>query len=452
MRIAGSGGAIALLAVAVLALGLTLAPAAGAGPLSFDFDPKQSPLPRVLHAQVVEVLDHLYGFEFEDAVERAGAIRAADHRHPLGDFLLAECYWWQAINNRDRRELVTRFRNHAEAAVAGSEKRLEEDDHDALALFFLGSALGRVAILDGLEGRRFESVNNSVKARKYLKLLNRHHPEIQDAYCGLGIYDYFAAQLPWFARILSKLLLGLGGDRERGIAELERAAHSGLFTKVEARLFLAIAYLDTEGRYEDAIRILEELHTRYPDNLDYYGMLAYAYRTRNDYASAIRMLENLVERGEREPAFGLQSRQMSTYFLASTYKAAGLYEQALPALDRLVAEPDSRAEWLAASSLLERGRIHDLLGARSAALADYRRVLDLKDFRGSKDKAKSLIAKPYTVSEEERAHHLGTSPAKGAPPVGGSAPARGVGGAKPGNTAGDRNLTDNDAQGGRATP
>jgi len=437
--VAGTG---ALLAAAVLAS------AAAADPLSFDFESSRSPLTPELHGQVVEVLDHIYGFKFEAAIKQAGAIRAADPRHPLGDFLLAESYWWQAINNRDRPELAERFRKHVEAAIAGSEKRLEQDEHDALALFFQGSAYGRMAILDGMNGRRFESVNISVKARKYLKLLNRYHPELEDSYCGLGIYDYFAAQLPWFARILSKLLLGLGGDRERGVAQLERAASSGLFTRVEARLFLAVAYLDTEGRYEEAIQILEQLNARYPDNLDYYGMLAFAYRTRYDYTNAIRMLEILVEKGQHEPAFGRQSRQMSTYFLASTYKLAGLYDRALPAFDRLVADPDPRAEWIEASSLLERGRIHDAKGERTAALADYRRVLDLKEFRGSKAKAKHFIDEPYAVTEEERSRHLAAPPNRSASEMGDDP----TDGANSGSAHNNQNSTGADAQDGRATP
>lgn len=369
-------------------------------------------------------MDHIYSFQFDAAVAKARDIHAADPGHPLGDFLLAEAYWWQAVNNRDRPELGARFREHIEAAIASSERRLERDERDPLALFFIGNGHGRKAILDGMDGRRFESVNTSVKARKYLKLLNEHHPELEDAYCGLGIYDYFAAQLPWFARILSKLLLGLGGDRERGIAELERAARYGLFTQVEARVFLAIAYIDTEGRYEEALDILKQLNNRYPGNLDCYGMLAFAYRTRYDYANAIHMLETLVERSEHEPAFGRQSRMMSAYFLASTYKLAGLHEQALSVLDRLLADVDPKTEWMTVSSLLERGRVHDTLGNRAAAVADYRRVLELRDFRNSRDKAKKYLAEPYQVSEEERSHHLITNGSWTAPAAG-DAPARG---------------------------
>ncbi len=388
------------------------------------FDPAHSPFAPDLHERVVQVIDECYNFEFKSAEEKAQAIQR-DYReeHPIGPFLLSEIYFWQAINNRDRPELAERFETEARAVATGCERRLAENEREPMALFMLGGVYGREAILDGLSGRRFESVNTSVKARKQLKLLNRHHPEVEDAYLGLGIYDYFSAQLPWFARILSKLLLGLDGDRARGIAELERAARHGLFTQVEARIILAIAYLDTEDRAPEALAILKELNTRYPKNLDFYGMLAFAYRTQYDYANAIVMLESLVSGAEHEPAFGRQSKEMSTYFLASTYKVAGRYDQALPHLDRIVANPNPMSEWLTVMSLLERGRIHDVQGRRANASADYREVLALRDFRGSHVKAKGYLESPYQVSAEERSRHLvpgssGAAWSRGQPPAG----------------------------------
>ena len=157
------------------------------------------------------------------AEEKARAIRRAEPDQPIGSFLLTEAFFWQAVNNQDLPELTDRFRDESQRVQELCEKQLKKDQHHPTALFMLGGISGRKAILDGLTGHRFESVNTAVKARQYLKLLNRYHPEQEDAYLGLGLYDYFASQLPWFARVLSKLVLGLGGDQAKGIAELERA-------------------------------------------------------------------------------------------------------------------------------------------------------------------------------------------------------------------------------------
>jgi len=378
------------------------------------FDPSQSPFPPALHARVVSVIDHIYNFEFAAAESEAGAIRRDQPDDPIGSFLLSEAFFWQAVNNRDNPGLTERFRTESARVQELCEKRLQKDEHEPTALFMLGGVSGRKAILDGLTGKRFESVNTAVKARQYLKTLNRYHPEHEDAYLGLGLYDYFASQLPWFARVLSKLVLGLGGDQAKGIAQLERAARSGLFTQVEARIFLAIAYLDTESRYEEALALLQQLNTRYPKNLDFYGMLGFAYRTRHDYANSIAMLETLVQSAGNEPAFGRQSRDMSAYFLASTCKVAGRFDDALPHLDRIIADPNPQSEWLTSLTLLERGRIRDVQNQRQLAVADYKRVLDLRDFRHCHENAKLYLETPYQVPAEEAIYHLPPAATSGA--------------------------------------
>ncbi len=397
---------LACLAVATTAGAVAFADnAEPIGPPTFVYDDK-IPLTPEQHRDVVAAVTHIYNFEFDQAIREATLIAAANPRSPLGDLLLAEAYWWQAINNLDRPELVAKFRDHAMSGIATCEKILDRDERDTMALFALGGLHGRKAILDGLTGKRLETVNTAVKARKYLRLLNRHHPEIDDAYFGLGVYDYFAAELPWFARILSKFLLGLSGDRERGLAEMERAARNGLFTQVDARIFLSIAYLDTEGRYEEALTILKGLNTTYPKNLDFYGMLGFAYRTEKDHANAISILEAMAEKAKTEPAFGRQSREMTAYFLASTYKVAGLFDRARPILDAILADPNPETEWLTATALLERGRINDAEGQRAAAITDYKRVFEVKEFRNSHQKAKDYLAVAYVVPMEERSHYL----------------------------------------------
>jgi tetratricopeptide (TPR) repeat protein len=284
---------------------------------------------------------------------------------------------------------------------------LKRDKRDAMALFYLGGVHGRQAILAGLEAKHVETVTLALDGRKYIKRLHKYHPDAEDAYFGLGLYDYYAAQLPWFGRILGRLFLGLSGNTERGIAQLERASRHGLFTQVEARLFLAIIYLDAAQRYEDAISILEELHARFPGNLDFYGMLGHAYRTVHDYASAIHVLEMLVDKADSNPAFGNRSRALVHYFLGSTHKVAGNFEAALEQLDRAVTlAGGGDNNWLLASSHLERGRVHDLLGRRADAVANYEAVLATKNFRGSHDKASRLLDAPYVALPEETRHYL----------------------------------------------
>ena len=50
-------------------------PADGTGALGFSFDTSKSPFPPELHAQVVEVMNLIYNFDFDTAISKAEKAR-----------------------------------------------------------------------------------------------------------------------------------------------------------------------------------------------------------------------------------------------------------------------------------------------------------------------------------------------------------------------------------------
>jgi hypothetical protein len=362
------------------------------GPPTFRFD-ERIPLSRQQHESVSLWAHHL---RVRTALAEPGRSRHQT-KGPLGDLLLAEAYWWQAINNLDRPELVTRFREHASAGIAAGEKLLARDEGDAFGLFTLGGLYGRKAILDGLTGKRLESVNTAVKARKYLRLLTAP-PQMDSAYFGLGV-STAAAELRWFA-----LAPGSTGARRRQGTRPRRdgtRSQNRLFTQVDAR---SSSPSPIWTRKAGTTRRSSLKARTYRGTWTSTACSASIGRRRTGSTIAI---EEMVQKSKTEPVLGRQSRDMTTYFLANTYKVACLFDRATPLLDSIVADPDPKTQWLTSTALIERGRIYDAKGKRMAAIADYQRVLALKDFRGSHDKAKSHLATAYVVPEEERSLRYG---------------------------------------------
>jgi hypothetical protein len=89
-------------------------------------------------------------------------------------------------------------------------------------------------------------------------------PGNEDARFGLALYDYYADVLPRLLKLL-RFFLGMpGGDRERGLAGLRRAAAQSRWHRSEAvaQLYEVAAYLEGDADLAlDAIRALRE---RYP--------------------------------------------------------------------------------------------------------------------------------------------------------------------------------------------
>ena len=90
---------------------------------------------------------------------------------------------------------------------------------------------------------------------------------LRDAYAGLGLYDYFVDTLPTIVKLL-RWIIGLpGGNRQRGLQEIEYAAKYGELTRGEALYYLAKDYSrSSENQFAKSLELFKELRSQYPRN------------------------------------------------------------------------------------------------------------------------------------------------------------------------------------------
>lgn len=89
---------------------------------------------------------------------------------------------------------------------------------------------------------------------------------MHDAEFGIGMYRYYAGVAPAIFRFLRFLFLLPGGDREEGLAQLERAGAQGLLVRDEAQYQIHVLYLWYEKKWPQALTIIRGLQERYPHN------------------------------------------------------------------------------------------------------------------------------------------------------------------------------------------
>ena len=76
------------------------------------------------------------------------------------------------------------------------------------------------------------------KSESYLSEVMEINPKKNDAYLGLGLYNFAVAQIPSsFKWALN--LAGISGDKETGVKYIEIAAENGNYAKVEAQYYLS---------------------------------------------------------------------------------------------------------------------------------------------------------------------------------------------------------------------
>ena len=162
-------------------------------------------------------------------------------------------------------ELDAEFRKHLARAIELAEARVEAHPRDAQAHYDLGAAIGlQASYIATVEGRLLAGFRAARRAYDAHEKVMELDPSRKDAGLIVGTYRYVVSTLSLPMRVVA-YVAGFGGGRERGIRMLEDAAAAGAGSRTDALFALVLVY-NREKRYDDAMRILQELRDLYPRN------------------------------------------------------------------------------------------------------------------------------------------------------------------------------------------
>lgn len=224
------------------------------------------------------ILDKIYSFDLEGAVEDAKRIEQERPNHPLGYLLEAEALWWRiwctsaefkyGMNDARRRPKLKedqRYFDLSAKALSLAEAQLKQNE-SAEMQFYAGMAEASVARLYGLRGENRNTARSGVRGREHLLRAKALDPDLDDADLGLGLYNYYVDTLSSLARIL-RFFMGIpGGSKQEGVRLLEQAAAQGVLTSNIARFYLALNLHRYDQQYERALGVLGPLVEKYPAN------------------------------------------------------------------------------------------------------------------------------------------------------------------------------------------
>ncbi len=220
---------------------------------------------KTVHQLAMDGIDFASTLQYRKAAAVFDQIIALEPDNPKGHFLKSAVYFWMFSTDMQNEELGEEFKNLSLQAVDVAEKALEKNEDDIDALFYLGGAYGSLGRYYGLTKSYLNAYWYGKKGMNILEEVVERDPAYWDAYLGLGIYHYLADVLPKFVKVLS-FILGIEGDRELGIRELNLAVEKGTYTRTEAMFFLGAIYTYRERNYDQAIAIWNRLLEKYPGN------------------------------------------------------------------------------------------------------------------------------------------------------------------------------------------
>jgi hypothetical protein len=214
-------------------------------------------------------LDTLYSGNFTRAAEYFASLAAREPASPAPVVFQAGAYiWWaSALDSADF--ALERIDSLLGVALARA-RAVPGPDSD----FWLATALGYRARQREQHGHGFGAAKDAKAMRDIYRRLLAADSTCNDCYLGLGVYEYGLARAGAFARLFARLIGLGGGNAERGIRYLRRAAHDGDLARVEGTWVLAAALLREAARDPGGRRVLEsearayveELARRYPGN------------------------------------------------------------------------------------------------------------------------------------------------------------------------------------------
>jgi tetratricopeptide (TPR) repeat protein len=281
--------------------------------------------------------------------------------------------WWRLYLDIDDRSQDAGFTAQLAATIADGEQWTKREPDRAEAWLYLGAAYG---IRVQYNAQRFEYLAAARDGTRINQALTRTlalDADLADANAGLGLYQYYADIAPSVLKVL-RWFLGLpGGDRAKGLAQLQRARTGGVLLKAEAAYQLHLIDLWYENRSGEALAILAELGARYPHNPVFLLNAAQAHEVyRSDRAAALDAYRSLVD--------GARAGSLREPLLAEAWGRLGAAAQltALSEPDRaadearaVIARRPSSPYGASAQAYLELGRALDQTGARDEAVAAY---------------------------------------------------------------------------------
>lgn len=287
--------------------------------------------------------------------------------------LEAAALWWRIELDPNSRALDADFLDRVNGAIAAADAWTDREPRRAEAWFYLGAAYGVRVQWRVLRGGKLSAARDGKRIKDSLERALALDPSMDDAYFGIGLYHYYADVAPAAARLIRWLLLLPGGDRVKGLDEMQRARDRGALLRGEADYQLHFVYLWYERQPDKALSLLAGLRARYPGNPVFARRVA---EIQDDYqhdrpASLATYLELLdAARRDRVHA-GRLTEVLARFGAAEQLDALFETDRAVEHLQAIVSLNPSAPYGSLARAHLRLGRAYDRLGRRDRAVASY---------------------------------------------------------------------------------
>ena len=356
--------------------------------------------------------DHFYNLDYDRAVPEFEQILA---RHPDDPFavnhlltavLFRELYRIGALNSGDyandsfvhapRRpadpKVQQRIKGLVNRALDLEEKRLNMNSTDVDALYTRGVTRAVFSTYTALVERAwFSALRNAVGARHDHEHVLELAPNDVQPKLIVGAHNYVIGSLPWGVKAAASII-GLGGNKDKGIEYLQQCAAGDGETSVDAKILLVV-FLRREHRQQEALPIARDLIASYPRNMLMALEEGNLLRALGRYPEAAVVYGKIWQAG-REGKYGGLRYEVAALSLGDLLRSLKDYGAAATAYERVGQIPQPDPDVLQKANLAA-GEMYDLLQKRDLALTKYQAVIAMNGSTPQAETARKYVKEAY---------------------------------------------------------
>jgi tetratricopeptide (TPR) repeat protein len=336
--------------------------------------------------------NYFYNMEYDRAIatlEKVAQLHPNDPfavNHLLSAILFKELYRIGAMDSElyAKNEFLTskhfpvdpiaakRVKELTDWSLAISQARLAANPKDVDALYARGVAYGFRATYAGLVDKSwFAALRSASAARRDHERVLELDPNYVDAKFIVGVHNYVVGSLSWEVRVAASVV-GVSGNKKKGIALLYEAANHGSETTEDAEIALSM-FLRREQRYPEAIELINSLTHAYPKNflvaLEYANLLNAAGKG----PEAIAAYQHLLQSG-RDGTYENPRLEQAAYGLGEALRGQHEFQAAAEAYEQVHryqhVDPELRDR-----AYLATGEMYDVMNMREDAVKEYQAVI-----------------------------------------------------------------------------
>lgn len=259
-------------------------------------------------------LESCYQFSWRNAEKDFEYIIRNYSSDPRGYHYKSSVYLWYYLSSGNETDLDT-FLKYSNIAIEKAEAILDRDPGNEEINYTLGNAYTCRTLGYAKSESYINAIWSSKKSEKYLTKVIELNPGNYDAYLGLGLYNFAAAQIPSAFKWALELA-GISGDEETGIKYIKISAEKGTLSRVEAKYYLSQLLAGVIMDFRKAEEILSSLHKKYPSNILFSYSLAVADLKMKDSRRAENLLKNIIEQNNQK---FIKVTSLSNFLLGDVY-------------------------------------------------------------------------------------------------------------------------------------